>query len=107
MAAAVSKDQLLGELTVCTKSVSGTITGLADEKYIQIDGVEYEVTKHFTNYYPCSLNLSGKFTLGLDGRVVAFKKNEGAGYAYGYLIDAKYSGAVQALSLIHILSAAP
>lgn len=96
VAAAVSKDQLLGELTVCTKSVSGTITGLADEKYIQIDGVEYEVTKHFTNYYPCSLNLSGKFTLGLDGRVVAFKKNEGAGYAYGYLIDAKYSGAVQA-----------
>ena len=86
---ALSKDSLAGTVYLCEKTVSGKVTGWAEEE-IYIDDVPYKVTEEFQSKYGSVLGSEGNFTVSPDGKIVAFEKGSRGDEQYGYLIQVGY-----------------
>ena len=88
----ISRDGMLINISVSTKSVSGTVESHnTGRKMIYVDGIGYSYGKYFEEYYMNSalLGSKGTFLLSDRGIIEAFVKESKSNFKYGYFINLK------------------
>ena len=93
----ISKDGMLINISVSTKSVSGTIEGYDyGRKMIYVDGTGYVYGKYFEEYYLNSalLGIKGTFLLSDRDMIEGFVKESKGTMQFGYFIDIKQKSGI-------------
>jgi len=85
---ASSDDGMLMEITVCSNTVEGKITGYSPtNKTMFINGEEYEVSEYFEKYYSdAAVGTEASFMLGIDGKLVCVAQSGENHMKYGWIV---------------------